>query len=531
MRSACESCFSAEGKRYVKKEDLFLCEPCVAKKMCEDTKEEEKDGSSEIPLHRNRRPLCDNCKGKLASAYCRVEGAYFCVQCDSILHGASRTASKHERLKIEGPIPLDFVEQANKQADLLDARAALGGSQYAAGQFSTGTPDGQESLPPLWMNTEPSSTTSGEAVGPESGFGNVLDTFSSDFGQLFDIDPMSDSGMVQFPQEDKPTSVQGSSSPVAHLSTENRRSASPGVTHSPTADHSRRSLSPDSQGALTLNDSGRTSSGETKNPSGGRTQNFLQAKSPGMKRTASTPALSSLQYARQQSLPKEPEDGAAKPPVNPLRAAQLQRYRHKRFLRLQAAMSGHKKIRYACRKTLADNRPRVKGRFAKVSEPLTMADVEKTQSLPRKQSASTRKDPVSTKSKASRTKPVKQELQSGSFGRSMQQSNASKEPMDMLMFEESRDVLGPLNSRVSTGGSMDRSRGFSPDFDDASLGWLLDESTFGDDGGFLMPSGPGLKRCFSDGALLSLDADDLICDDFIREELVFQEGMVGDNGQ
>ena len=45
-----------------------------------------------------------------------------------------------------------------------------------------------------------------------------------------------------------------------------------------------------------------------------------------------------------------------------LRQAQLQRYRAKRLAR----HLGHKKIRYECRKTLADNRPRIKGRFAKV---------------------------------------------------------------------------------------------------------------------------------------------------------------------
>ena len=55
--------------------------------------------------------------------------------------------------------------------------------------------------------------------------------------------------------------------------------------------------------------------------------------------------------------------------LGPHRAAQLQRYRYKRMLRLQALARGERKIRYQCRKQLADARPRVKGRFAKIHGP------------------------------------------------------------------------------------------------------------------------------------------------------------------
>lgn len=51
------------------------------------------------------------------------------------------------------------------------------------------------------------------------------------------------------------------------------------------------------------------------------------------------------------------------------RHAQLQRYRAKRRARAAAVASEqNKKVRYECRKTLADNRPRIKGRFAKGDE-------------------------------------------------------------------------------------------------------------------------------------------------------------------
>ena len=60
-----------------------------------------------------------------------------------------------------------------------------------------------------------------------------------------------------------------------------------------------------------------------------------------------------------------------------VRQAQLQRYRAKRLAR----HLGHKKIRYECRKTLADNRPRIKGRFAKVL-PEGMAAAQSCPDLP-----------------------------------------------------------------------------------------------------------------------------------------------------
>lgn len=70
-------------------------------------------------------------------------------------------------------------------------------------------------------------------------------------------------------------------------------------------------------------------------------------------------------YETQLITRMERPDGTFKE-VDPERAAQLYRYRQKRMLRLKALAEGQKKIRYECRKVLADTRPRVKGRFAKV---------------------------------------------------------------------------------------------------------------------------------------------------------------------
>ncbi|GIL73057.1 hypothetical protein Vretimale_4673 [Volvox reticuliferus] len=60
----------------------------------------------------------------------------------------------------------------------------------------------------------------------------------------------------------------------------------------------------------------------------------------------------------------ERPDGTYKE-LDPERAAQLNR--QKRMLRMRALAEGAKKVRYECRKQLADTRPRVRGRFAKVN--------------------------------------------------------------------------------------------------------------------------------------------------------------------
>ncbi|GLC63483.1 hypothetical protein PLESTF_000041100 [Pleodorina starrii] len=57
----------------------------------------------------------------------------------------------------------------------------------------------------------------------------------------------------------------------------------------------------------------------------------------------------------------------AERPMDPGRVAQLNRYKQKRMLRMRALAEGAKKVRYECRKQLADTRPRVRGRFAKVN--------------------------------------------------------------------------------------------------------------------------------------------------------------------
>ncbi|GIL42919.1 hypothetical protein Vafri_746 [Volvox africanus] len=70
----------------------------------------------------------------------------------------------------------------------------------------------------------------------------------------------------------------------------------------------------------------------------------------------------------------ERPDGTYKE-LDPERAAQLNRYKQKRMLRMRALAEGAKKVRYECRKQLADTRPRVRGRFAKVNSSDALMDI------------------------------------------------------------------------------------------------------------------------------------------------------------
>lgn len=483
-----------------------------------------------VPNDRPRRPLCDNCKGKLATAYCEVEGAYFCTHCDSILHGASRTASQHERISIQGPVLPDFVINASKRGPLVNKHQVSAPGTRLHGNFVAKTPEGQEAVPAMWMDTEPSSTTSGEA-GLESGLGTMFDGFGNDFVPFFDVDPLAPTSPAHIPPMEKPPNAHGSRSPVAYTSRDDSKSPPPVMPRSPTTTTPSRSLSPEIQKPHPTESLSKTKASSAMHAAGGlRHTGALQAKSTGMKRTASTPALSSLQNARQELIPHEGVEGDTAPSVNRTRAAQLQRYRHKRYLRLQAAMTGRKKIRYACRKTLADNRPRVKGRFAKVNEPVSSDRHEKTRGSASSSSGNAqRKTSTVTLANAPRAKHVKQETTCiGS--REHSPSTGPKETLDQIMLEESRDVLGPLTTKSGGSDSKDRGRGYSPELDDGPLSWLFSDNLLGDDGEFSMASGSAMKRCFSDGALLSLDIDDLIPEEFVRDELNFQEGLMGENG-
>ena len=97
-----------------------------------------------------------------------------------------------------------------------------------------------------------------------------------------------------------------------------------------------------------------------------KTSSFKKSNLSGVKKASShvdlTSAFTDLEQGMMHLNSNQIQPGVMRRIPSELRMQQLARYREKRARR----RLGHKKIRYECRKTLADNRPRFKGRFAKI---------------------------------------------------------------------------------------------------------------------------------------------------------------------
>jgi hypothetical protein len=97
-----------------------------------------------------------------------------------------------------------------------------------------------------------------------------------------------------------------------------------------------------------------------------KTSSFKKSNLSGVKKASSqvdlTKAFSDLEQGMMHLNSEQIQPGVMRRIPSEIRMQQLARYREKRARR----RLGHKKIRYECRKTLADNRPRYKGRFAKI---------------------------------------------------------------------------------------------------------------------------------------------------------------------
>jgi len=171
----------------------------------------------------------------------------------------------------------------------------------------------------------------------------------------------------------------------------------------------------------------------------------------------------------------QPMQGVAPVPVAPSdvhssqRAAQLARYRHKRNVRLQALAQGDKKIRYQCRKTLADARPRVKGRFAKVH-----ADGLESEGS----------SPKASKTKESKCKLMKTVM-----------SAVDLTAMDLMVNKPKMEDLDELNPMWWLNDSADDNEKSTSNTSNASL---LDSFPSDD-----------VRRCYSENNLLQLDSFDV----------------------
>lgn len=320
---------------------------------------------------------CENCHSAPAAWFCHHDGAYLCTSCDHSIHNANKLAMRHERIPIEQKLSNDVQCRPATPA----FEGALMGTARSSGNGKTGTTAGFDSNSPGAHGHH-----GGNDMDWLMGAGNLDDPLSSlmtleqegnssgghfNLGDdLFGMPAANPSGMeshhfgshhhdgsnlnVKFePFDASPQSREGNGDSYAGNAQTHRQDNSSGGSsdQSTSTDlingrgHSVNGRASINQGAPTM-----ASQMQSHHQNGGY----------------------QMQGLREETVLTRPFAQSA------LRQAQLQRYRAKRIAR----HLGHKKIRYECRKTLADNRPRIKGRFAKVNSEADLSAMVTAQSCP-----------------------------------------------------------------------------------------------------------------------------------------------------
>ncbi|KAG6514772.1 zinc finger protein HD1-like [Zingiber officinale] len=95
MGRACDACRTAPSAVYCRADAAFLCGGCDARVH----------GANRVASRHERVWVCEACEVAPAALACRADAAALCVACDAEVHSANPLARRHQRVPIL-PIPL-----------------------------------------------------------------------------------------------------------------------------------------------------------------------------------------------------------------------------------------------------------------------------------------------------------------------------------------------------------------------------------------------------------------------------------------
>ena len=264
--------------------------------------------------------MCPPGNARPASLYCEADACYLCSSCDDLVHGANRLAQRHVRRSIEEQMPsLD-----DQLSSLFDEPTS------SAGTTGTGTTTGDYDLADLAaMPPLPLDALFGVRPTPAAlEWDTVLGALNPE-----PVTPPPPQTALQ--QQQQPQVVRRvKSEPVLNGNSMTLVNSTTGAN----------SFAAPSSPLSSVTEGSASSSLSTTTPGTSTTSIVVGDMPTGNMGIGATAAATAEQRKR-------------------LRAKALARFRSKR-----ASRSFAKRVRYECRKQLADSRPRVKGRFVKKSE-------------------------------------------------------------------------------------------------------------------------------------------------------------------
>ncbi|KAL6985123.1 hypothetical protein U1Q18_018500 [Sarracenia purpurea var. burkii] len=315
----CDSCKSATATLFCRADAAFLCVGCDAKVHA----------ANKLASRHARVWMCEVCEQAPASVTCKADAAALCVTCDRDIHSANPLASRHERFPVT-----PFYEPAAAAAAKSSAFHEGGDDRYFS-DLDGGEAEEAEAASWLLPNPNPKVV--------ESPHLKSTDSLFSDIDPYLDIDIV---GGNQKPDQDPHhSSAADGVVPVQRKNLQQQRPQPPALV--------------DGVPCYNVDYCGSKPFLYNFN-----SQSLSQSVSSSSVEVGVVPDHNSMADVSTATFGHLNTVADTNPVTGIDREARVMRYREKRKNR-----KFEKTIRYASRKAYAETRPRIKGRFAKRTEP------------------------------------------------------------------------------------------------------------------------------------------------------------------